>query len=195
MRSRKTTEIRREEILRAALFIVEQQGLDNLNTNAIAALIQLVPSAIYRHFKNKEEIIAALIDFIGERLQQNLQQATTQEGTALERLKSLFELHVKLLQEEPAIPRILYFLISSERNQELKKKMLAEIDAYVYETKKLLLQGKKAGEINPAADVTAAAMMFLGMIQPLVILSQENKDVLAEYPQKLWQCYQRAIAF
>lgn len=195
MRSRKTTEIRREEILRAALFIVEQQGLDNLNTNAIAAVIQLVPSAIYRHFKNKEEIIAALIDFIGERLQQNLQQATTQEGTALERLKSLFELHVKLLQEEPAIPRILYFLISSERNQELKKKMLAEIDAYVYETKKLLLQGKKAGEINPAVDVTAAAMMFLGMIQPLVILSQENKDVLAEYPQKLWQCYQRAIAF
>ena len=194
MRSRKTTEIRREEILRAALFIVEQQGLDNLNTNAIAALIQLVPSAIYRHFKNKEEIIAALIDFIGERLQQNLQQATTQEGTALERLKSLFELHVKLLQEEPAIPRILYFLISSERNQELKKKMLAEIDAYVYETKKLLLQGKKAGEINPAVDVTAAAMMFLGMIQPLVILSQENKDVLDEYPQKLWQCYQRAIA-
>lgn len=195
MRSRKTTEIRREEILRAALFIVEQQGLDNLNTNAIAAVIQLVPSAIYRHFKNKEEIIAALIDFIGERLQQNLQQATTQEGTALERLKSLFELHVKLLQEEPAIPRILYFLISSERNQELKKKMLAEIDAYVYETKKLLLQGKKAGEINPAVDVAAAAMMFLGMIQPLVILSQENKDVLAEYPQKLWQCYQRAIAF
>ena len=124
MRSRKTTEIRREEILRAALFIVEQQGLDNLNTNAIAALIQLVPSAIYRHFKNKEEIIAALIDFIGERLQQNLQQATTQEGTALERLKSLFELHVKLLQEEPAIPRILYFLISSERNRELKKKKI-----------------------------------------------------------------------
>ena len=195
MRSRKTTEIRREEILRAALFIVEQQGLDNLNTNAIAALIQLVPSAIYRHFKNKEEIIAALIDFIGERLQQNLQQATTQEGTALERLKSLFELHVKLLQEEPAIPRILYFLISSERNQELKQKMLAEINAYVYETKKLLLQGKKAGEINQAVDVTAAAMMFLGMIQPLVILSQENKDVLDEYPQKLWQCYQRAIAF
>ena len=194
MRSRKTTEIRREEILRAALSIVEQQGLDNLNTNAIAAVIQLVPSAIYRHFKNKEEIIAALIDFIGERLQQNLQQATTQEGTALERLKSLFELHVKLLQEEPAIPRILYFLISSERNQELKQKMLAEINAYVYETKKLLLQGKKAGEINQAVDVTAAAMMFLGMIQPLVILSQENKAVLDEYPPKLWQCYQRAIA-
>lgn len=195
MRSRKTTEIRREEILRAALSIVEQQGLDNLNTNAIAAVIQLVPSAIYRHFKNKEEIIAALIDFIGERLQQNLQQATTQEGTTLERLKCLFELHVKLLQEEPAIPRILYFLISSERNQELKQKMLAEINAYVYETKKLLLQGKKAGEINQAVDVTAAAMMFLGMIQPLVILSQENKAVLDEYPQKLWQCYQRTIAF
>ena len=194
MRSRKTTEIRREEILRAALSIVEQQGLDNLNTNAIAIVIQLVPSAIYRHFKNKEDLIAALIDFIGERLQQNLQQAAMQEGTALARLKNLFELHVNLLQEEPAIPRILYFLISSERNQELKQKMLAEINAYVYETKRRLLQGKKAGEINQEVDVTAAAMMFLGMIQPLVILSQENKAVLDEYPPKLWQCYQRAIA-
>lgn len=56
MRSRKTTEIRRGN-LRAALFIVEQQGLDNLNTNAIAALIQLVPSAIYRHFKIKKKLL------------------------------------------------------------------------------------------------------------------------------------------
>lgn len=28
-----------------------------------------------------------------------------------------------------------------------------------------------------------------------IILSQENKDVLDEYPQKLWQCYQRRDCF
>lgn len=194
MRSRKNTEIRKEEILRAALMIVEQQGLDNLNINAISSIIQLVPSAIYRHFRNKEEIIAALIDFIGGRLKQNLQQATIQDGTAIDKLRSLFELHVRLLQEEPAIPRILYFLISSERNAELKVRMLAEVNSYVHETQTILLQGKKDGEINPAVDATAAAMMFLGMVQPLAILSRVNAELLEDYPKKLWQCYYRSIA-
>lgn len=73
--------------------------------------------------------------------------------------------------------------------------MLAEIDACAVYMKRKNCWLQKSYKINPAVDVAAAAMMFLGMIQPLVILSQENKDVLDEYPQKLWQCYQRAIAF
>ncbi|MBP1765346.1 MAG: transcriptional regulator, TetR family [Firmicutes bacterium] len=193
MRSRKNTETRKEEIIRASLTIVEQYGLDNLNINAIASIIQLVPSAIYRHFNNKEEIIAALIDFIGKQLQENLQQVTTQNTTAIDKLKTLFELHVRLIHEEPAVPRILYFLISSNRVPELKSRMMSVVQSYVYEVQKLLLLGKKNGEINPDTDVTAAAMLFLGMVQPLAILSQLNKELLDDYPQKLWQSYQRSL--
>ncbi len=193
MRSRKNTETRKEEIVRASLKVVEQYGLDNLNINAIASIIQLVPSAIYRHFSNKEEIIAALIDFIGKHLQENLYQVTMQKTTAVERLKMLFELHVQLIREEPAIPRILYFLISSNRVPELKSRMMSVVNSYVYEVQKLLLLGKKNGEINPDTDVTAAALLFLGMIQPLAILSQLNEELLDDYPQKLWQSYQRSL--
>ena len=193
MRDRKNTETRKEEILRASLKIVEQHGLDNLNINAIASIIQLVPSAIYRHFNNKEEIIAALIDFIGKNLQENLYQVTLQEATAMVKLKMLFELHVQLLREEPAIPRILYFLISSNRTPELKSKMLSIINSYVYDVQKLLIQGKKTGEIHSDIDVAASAMMFLGMLQPLAILGQMNKALLDDYPQKLWQSYQRSL--
>lgn len=193
MRDRKNTETRKEEILRASLKIVEQHGLDNLNINAIASIIQLVPSAIYRHFNNKEEIIAALIDFIGKNLQENLYQVTLQDAPAMVKLKMLFELHVQLLREEPAIPRILYFLISSNRTPELKSKMLSIINSYVYDVQKLLIQGKKTGEIHSDIDVAASAMMFLGMLQPLAILGQMNKALLDDYPQKLWQSYQRSL--
>ena len=193
MRSRKSTEVRKEEIVRAALFLVEQNGLDKLNIIDIAVEVKLVPAAIYRHFKGKKDIVAALIEFTDKCLQCNLSQAMDYDGTAIVKLKLLFELHVKLLKEEAAIPRILYFLLSSERNPELKVGMLSAVGSYVQQVKKMILQGQKKGEINADVDVTAAAMLFLGMIQPLAILGQVDPNVLDECPTKLWQCYQRSI--
>ena len=193
MRSRKSTEVRKEEIVRAALEIVEQCGLDKLNINDIAAKIELVPAAIYRHFTGREEIVAALIEYIDKRLRNNLSQVDIVTGTPMAKLKALFELQVSLLKEEAAIPRVLYFLLSSDRNLELKASMLSAVSFYVQQVKKLLLQGQEKGEISLDIDVMAAAMMFLGMVQPLAIMSQINKEVLDRYPHKLWQNYQRSL--
>lgn len=194
MRVRKSTEIRKDEIVRAALAIVENSGLDKLNINEIAAKVEMVPAAIYRHFKGREEIVAALIEHIDQRLQYNLSQANAVTGTPIAKLKTLFELHVTLLKEEAAIPRVLYFLLSSDRNPELKAGMLSAVGVYVQQVKKLLQQGQRKGEISPDIDATAAAMMFLGMVQPLAILGQIDKEMLDDCPGKLWQQYQRSIA-
>lgn len=194
VRSHKSTEVRKEEIVRAALLLVEQNGLDKLNIMDIAVAVELVPAAIYRHFKRKEDIVAALIDFTDKCLRYNLSQALAYDGTAIAKLKLLFELHVKLIREEAAIPKILFFLLSSERNPEFKSGILAAVSSYVQQVKKMLLQGQKKGEINESVDVTAAATLFLGMVQPLTILGQQDPQVLDEYPAKLWQCYQRSIA-
>ena len=193
MRSRKSTEVRKEEIVRAALSIVEQSGLDKLNINDIAAKIKLVPAAIYRHFTGREEIVAALIEHIDKRLKYNLSQVNDVTGTPITKLKTLFELHVTLLKEEAAIPRVLYYILSSDRTPDLKASMMSSVGFYVQQVRKLLSQGQENGEVSPDIDVMAAAMMFLGMVQPLAIMSQVNKDVLDEYPEKLWQNYQRSI--
>lgn len=193
MRSRKSTEVRKEEIVRAALEIVEKSGLDKLNINDIAAKIELVPAAIYRHFTGREEIVAALIEYIDKRLKNNLSQVNNVTGTPIAQLKALFELHVILLKEEAAIPRVLYYILSSDRTPDLKASMLSAVGFYVHQVKKLLIQGQEKGEISPDIDVMAAAMMFLGMVQPLAIMSQVKKEVLDDYPQRLWQNYQRSI--
>ena len=193
MRSRKSTEVRKEEIVRAALEIVEKNGLDKLNINDIAAKIELVPAAIYRHFTGRVEIIAALIEYIDKRLKNNLSQVNTVTGTPLAQLKVLFDLHVTLLKEEAAIPRVLFYILSSDRTPDLKASMLSTIGFYVQQVKKLLIQGQEKGEISPDIDALAAAMMFLGMVQPLAIMSQVNKEVLNDYPSKLWHNYQRSI--
>ncbi len=193
MSSYKNTDVRKEEIIRAALTIVERCGLDNLSLTNIAVEVGMVPSAIYRHFKKKEEIVTALIEFTDGCLKYNLSQADSLNDTVIAKLRLLFGLHVKLLKEEGAIPRILYFLLNSNRSPQLKAAMLSVVSCYIQQVRRILALGQEQGEISPGIDVAAAAMMFLGMVQPLAILSRVDKEMMDEYPDKLWYIYQRSI--
>ena len=62
------TDIRQQQIVQAALSLISSHGLKGLSIAGIASRVGLVPSAIYRHFKNKEQVIDAILDLIRERL-------------------------------------------------------------------------------------------------------------------------------
>ncbi|MCE5287464.1 MAG: TetR/AcrR family transcriptional regulator [Pelosinus sp.] len=192
MVQKKATEVRRDEIVAAAMVLVEQKGLDNVNIADIAAAINLVPSAIYRHFAKKEEIIEALIEFVNKVLQDNVCQAMRKETHALARLKLLLNLHVQLFKEQRAIPRILFTLLSSDKDAALKQKMLSVIACYLAKVELILEEGRSNGEINNI-DAKAGALLFLGMVQPLAIMTQFEEDAINYYPEKLWNIYLHGI--
>lgn len=189
---KKPTEERRDEIIVAALALVEQKGLDNINIADIAAAINLVPSAIYRHFTGKEEIIDSLIDFVNKALQDNVSYAMQIETHALARLKILLDRHVQLFKTQRAIPKILFTLLSSDKEEALKKKMLTVIDCYLNKVKFIIEQGCINGEINNV-DAKAGSILFLGMVQPLVIMTQLEDNAIEQYPEKIWEIYLHGI--
>ena len=193
MAEKKATEVRREEIILASLSLVAQYGLDTLNIADIAKEINLVPSAIYRHFGGKEAIIESLIEYAGAALQGNISQTLRAESHAVNRLELLFNLHVKLIKEQGAIPRMLFSLLSSDKNVHLKQKMLLIINTYVGNIRKMITEGQFKGEISSEVDVEAAGILFLGMVQPLAVLSQFNDDLINIYPEPLWEIYLRGI--
>jgi AcrR family transcriptional regulator len=47
--------IRQDQIAEAALDIVRSEGIRALNLAAVADKVGIVPSAVYRHFKNKSQ--------------------------------------------------------------------------------------------------------------------------------------------
>ncbi|NIQ01450.1 MAG: TetR family transcriptional regulator, partial [Nitrospinaceae bacterium] len=59
---RRGSESRKDQILQAALGLVATQGLQGLNMAALARRVGLVPSALYRHFKGRDEILDAVIE-------------------------------------------------------------------------------------------------------------------------------------
>jgi AcrR family transcriptional regulator len=54
----------REKILRAALAIVGEDGLEGLTIRRLATALGVTPMAVYRHFENKAEITLGLLEVI-----------------------------------------------------------------------------------------------------------------------------------
>src|SRR4030067_906494 len=79
---KQSREVRREQIAEAALELLARQGIRRLSVGAVARRIGVVPSAVYRHFRGKEEILSAAVGRMGDRLLENVLKAGAPEGDA-----------------------------------------------------------------------------------------------------------------
>lgn len=66
----------REKLIEAGIKIMNQQGYEALSLRKIAAACQVSHSAPYRHFENKEELLAAMQQYVEQRFLTILQEAT-----------------------------------------------------------------------------------------------------------------------
>ena len=89
-REKLSTEVRQEQILAAALEIVSAKGMKGLNTGAVARRVGIVPSALYRHFRDKEQMLDGLLALIEERLLANVQDARRETACPLAAARILF---------------------------------------------------------------------------------------------------------
>ena len=53
-----------DAILRAALAVVDSEGLDGLTVRKMASRLDVSPMAVYRYFRNKAEIVDNLVDLV-----------------------------------------------------------------------------------------------------------------------------------
>ena len=54
------TEIRQEQIAEAAIELIAAEGVNSLSIAGIAERVGIVPSAFYRHYKSKDEVLDAI---------------------------------------------------------------------------------------------------------------------------------------
>ena len=93
------TEVRQEQLAQAALSLITTRGLKGLSVARVARRVGLVPSAVYRHFEGKDELLDAVLELIRERLNANVVQASQDATDALQVLRRLVMAHVRLIRE------------------------------------------------------------------------------------------------
>lgn len=189
------TELRREQIAEAALGIIAAHGVKRLSVGAVARRVGLVPSAIYRHFKNKGEMLDAVFDVIRLKVSDNLNAVCQQAPTALERLEQLLILNVRMVRELQALPRIVFSEGISGDYPARKLQAYEILKGYHSRVEEIVRQGQQEGQIRQDLDPRTIAVMFWGMLPPVVILwhvSEGGFDV-TRHAERAWQLFSEVI--
>lgn len=190
------TEVRQEQIVHAALGLIAQRGLKLLSVARIARQVGIVPSAIYRHYKSKEDVIDAILDHVRRKLLHNVQLVCEETSDPVESLHRLLVLHVQLIRENKGLPRVIFSEEIYGGNSARRRKVYDIISAYLEQVAVIVRQGQAAGSIRAELSPPVVAVMFLGLIQPAAILWQmsDGEFDVTKHAEKAWCIFQESIA-
>lgn len=196
MRAPKTrTEIRQDQIAAAALELMARHGPKALNLAALARKVGVVPSAIYRHYPGKDAVLDAVLDLVALRLQDNVEAVRQETPDALARLHRLLNRHVQLISNNVAIPRVVLSEEVFSGNAKRRQRVHQIIQGYLRKVAELVCEGQREGSVRADLPADTVSVMFLGLIQPAVILwliSDGGFDV-ATHAERAWQIFGQAI--
>lgn len=97
----------REDFLEVAMRSLVDNGLEELSLRRIAQQLGVSSAAPYRHFKNKEALIVALIERAAEELTRSYEQALESEQTDENRLRQACAAYLQYAEEKPHLFKLI----------------------------------------------------------------------------------------
>ncbi len=196
MRAPKTrTEIRQDQIAKAALALISRRGFSHLNVAGLARKVGVVPSAVYRHFRGKDEVLDAVLDLVSERLLANVEAVRQETPDSLERLRQLLLRHVQLVRSEVPIPRVVFSEEVFTGHARRRRRVYRMFHEYLAAVAGMIREGQTAGHIRLELDADTLSVMFLGLVQPAAILwlMSDGEFDLARHVNRAWGVFRGTI--
>ena len=92
MRDVKDPEIRRAEIMDAAMLLFMEKGYTNTTTQDIVDKVNISRGLLYYHFKNKEDILYCLVERYSEKLLRDIHVIVNDDDkTAIEKIRAFID--------------------------------------------------------------------------------------------------------
>ncbi|MCF6265931.1 MAG: TetR/AcrR family transcriptional regulator [Desulfuromusa sp.] len=162
---------RRAATVKAVVELAAEQNPNDITTAAIAKRMGLTQGALFRHFPNKGAIMQAVMEWVTERLLARVDKVVQAAASPLAALEAVFETHVEFVVEHPGVPRMLFGELQRAKATETRRMVQTLILRYSDRLRHLIEEGKAQGELDVLLDTEAAAILFIGTIQGLVMQS------------------------
>ena len=186
---------RRAATVEAVVALAATQNPSDITTAAIAQHMQLTQGALFRHFANKDAILQAVMEWVAGQLLERIDRAANAAASPRAALQAVFMEHVGFVVQHPGVPRIILSELQRAGETEPKRLVQALVGSYGTRVRQLLAQGRSQGELHAALDVQAAATLFIGTVQGLVMQSLITGDMerMRADAQRVFAIYQRGI--
>jgi TetR/AcrR family transcriptional regulator len=195
MPNKQPTEARQASLIDAALTLAAERSPAEVTTADLARAVGITQGAVFRHFENKEAIWLAAIDHAHQMLLDRLHTAAAGQPLPLAALRAVFLAHVAFVVEHPGVPRIIFQELQHAQDTPLKARVRLLMQDYRELLADLLQRARKAKHLAPGVDLEAAAVLFIGSVQGLVMQSllSEQAGAMARQAPAVYALFQQAL--
>ncbi len=167
--TRLPTEERQVEIVAAALRLAQTSSPALITTGDIAAAVGVSQGAVFKHFATKDAIWLAALRWVHGQLLDTLQAAAEKSPDSLAGLQAVFDAHVSFVVAHPGVPRLIFHELQQPTASAAKLEVLALLQDYRQLLMGLLQAAVRQRQVAPDLDQEAAATLFVGIVQGLVM--------------------------
>ena len=186
---------RRAATVESVVALAASCNPSDITTAAIAEHMQVTQGALFRHFPSKDAIWEATMGWVAERLLSRIDRAAKGIASPLAAMEAMFMSHVEFVVAHPGVPLMMFGELQRAELTPAKRMAQTLIQRYGERLHGLMAQAKACGELPPELDNEAAAILFIGTIQGLVMQSLLAGDVtrIRRDAPRVFDIYRRGI--
>lgn len=198
---KQSTEIRQAALVEAALRLAAQRSPADITTGDLAQAVGITQGAVFRHFSSKEAVWLAVLDWTADTLMRRLQAVADAElakpdtRAPLAALQAVLMAHVDFVVAHPGVPRVIFQELQHAQDTALKARVRALMQQYRKLLMGLLEHAHEQCLLAPGTDQEAAAVLFVGSVQGLVMQSLISGEVsaMAQQAPGVFKIYLRGL--
>lgn len=185
---KKATQVRQPEIVQAALGVIGRLGVSGLTIHEAAVAAGMCEANIYRHFKNKQDLIRAVVEHIGGEVTSRAALLAASSGPPLEKLEKIIMAHTAMIAKNPGIPRLLFSDGGMVTGGKIAQIMTSRIEGFLATLTGLIEAAKSEGALRDGISARETATTILGLIQFSVLrwIGNQAEGKLLDDVAALW---------
>ncbi|NJD36960.1 MAG: TetR/AcrR family transcriptional regulator [Geobacter sp.] len=192
---KKATQVRQAEIVQAALEVIGRLGVSGLTIHETALAAGMCEANIYRHFRNKQEVVKAVVEFIGSQVTSRAAQLAGSSGKPLDKLEKVILAHAEMIARNPGIPRLLFSDGGIATGGKIAQIMASRIDSFQATLTGLLEAAIAEGTVREGIGARETVVTIMGMIQFSVLrwIGNQAEGRLTDDVALLWANFRRLL--
>lgn len=160
---------RKERLIITAIAIIDELGIQRLSTREIAKRQGVSEATLFRHFKNKNELLIAVLEHFSKFDDDIFQSIKFKKLTSKEAITYFITSHVEYFENYPAITSIMHSFDILRYEPELAEKVNSILNSQTDAIKQLIEKAQDAGEISLDADSENLSILIVGFCREICL--------------------------